>query len=170
MHILAQLPQDFWVIVVVILGGVFMFVLVSLADAQATGGWGSFVKRYPAQTRPAGSEAYQRVPSWTYCDVHWNARGLRVIFTDSGIYFYMTFLRRLAHPPFLIPWESVKHVKKVHRFLGEYFVLSKLKMLPVGLDWIYPKRLSMNWVDTKKWPNQFIGVGQADKRQASLAK
>jgi hypothetical protein len=51
MHILAQLPPDFWVIVVVIFGGIFMFVLVSLADAQATGGWGSFAKRYPALTR-----------------------------------------------------------------------------------------------------------------------
>jgi hypothetical protein len=121
MHILATLPPDFGVIVVIILGGAFIFVLISLADAQANGGWSSFAKRYPAQTRPAG-KAYS-VPSWTYCDVHWNARGLRVIFTDTGIYFYMLLYRRLAHPPFLIPWESVKRVKKEQGFIGEYSVL-----------------------------------------------
>jgi hypothetical protein len=121
MHTLALLPPDFWVTVVIILGGVFIFVLISLADAQAKGGWSSFAKRYPAQTRPAGN-AY-RVPSWTYCYVHWNARGLRVVFTDAGIYLYKTFPSSLAHPPFLLPWESVKRVKKGHGFFGEYSIL-----------------------------------------------
>jgi hypothetical protein len=121
MRILAQLPPDFWLIIVIIFGGVFLFVLISLADAQAKGGWGSFAKRYPAQTRPDG-KSYS-VPSWTYCNVHWNARGLRVIFTETGIYFYMTLYRRLAHPPFLLPWESVKCIKKEHGFLGEYSIL-----------------------------------------------
>jgi hypothetical protein len=121
LHILAQLPPDFWLIVVIIFGGVFIFVLISLADAQAKGGWSSFAKRHPAQTRPAG-RAYS-VSSWTYCNVHGNARGLRIIFIDTGIYFYMQLDRRLAHPPFLLPWESVKHVKKEHRFLGDYYVL-----------------------------------------------
>jgi hypothetical protein len=121
MHILAQLPSDFWVTVVIIFGGVFIFVLISLADAQAKGGWSSFAKRYPARTRPAGDA--HSVPSWTYCDVHWNTRGLRVIFTENGIYFYMMFYRRLAHPPFLVPWESVKPIKKERGLLGEYSVL-----------------------------------------------
>jgi len=121
MHILATLPPDFWAIVFIIVGGAFMFVLISLADAQAKGGWSSFAKRYPAPTRPAG-KAYS-VPNWTYCDVHWNARGLRVIFTDTGIYFYMLFYRRLAHPPFLIPWDSVKRVRKEHGFFGAHSVL-----------------------------------------------
>jgi hypothetical protein len=122
MHIFAQLPQDFWVIVVIIFGGVFMFVLVSYADAQASGGWNSFVKRYSAKTRPLGN-AYS-VSSWTYCNVHcWNPRGLRVIFTDTGIYFYKTFPSRLAHPPFLLPWKSVRCVNKGNGFFGEYYIV-----------------------------------------------
>jgi nitrate reductase gamma subunit len=32
----------------------------------------------------------------------------------------MTFRRRIAHPPFLLPWTSVKSVKKQHRLLGTY--------------------------------------------------
>jgi hypothetical protein len=121
MHILAQLPSDFWVIVVIIFGIVFLSVLFSFAETQATGGWGSFAKRYPAQTRPAGN-AYS-VSSWRICNVYDPGRCLRVIFTDAGIYFYMTFFRRLAHPPFLLPWESVKRVEKGHGFLGEHYIV-----------------------------------------------
>jgi len=121
MQIIAQLPSDFWVTVVIIFGGVFMFVLISLADAQAKGGWSSFAKRYPARTRPAGS--VYSVPSWKYCNVHWNARGLRIIFTDTGIYFFKIFPSSLAHPPFLLPWESVKRVGKEHGFFGDFLIL-----------------------------------------------
>jgi hypothetical protein len=121
MHILAQLPPDFWVIVAIIFGGVFLSVIFSFAETQATGGWGSFAKRYPAKIRPAGN-AY-RVSYWRICNVNDAGRCLRVIFTDSGIYFYMTFFRRLAHPPFLLPWESVRHIKKGHGLLGEYYIL-----------------------------------------------
>jgi hypothetical protein len=121
MHILAQLPPDFWTIVVVIFGGVFLFVVVSLADAQATGGWGSFAKRYPALTRPAGN--VYSVSSWRIRNVYDPGRCLRIIIADTGIYFYMTFFRRLAHPPFLLPWESVKRVEKGHGFLGEYYIV-----------------------------------------------
>jgi len=35
----------------------------------------------------------------------------------------MTFFSRLANPPFLLPWESVNHVKKGYGFLGEYFIM-----------------------------------------------
>ena len=121
MHILAQLSNDSLGGVITISFFAIMFVVISFLDAQAKGGWSSFAKRYPAQTRPAG-KAYS-LPGWTYCNVHWNARGLRVIFTDTGIYFSMLFYRRLAHPPFLIPWESVKGIKKKHGLLGERCVL-----------------------------------------------
>jgi succinate dehydrogenase/fumarate reductase cytochrome b subunit len=121
MHILAQIPNDLLGSVITFSFFAIMFVVISFLDAQAKGGWSSFAKRYPAQTRPAG-KAYS-VPSWTYCNVHWNARGVRVIFTDAGIYFSMLFYRRLAHPPFLVPWESVKGIKKERRLLGEYSVL-----------------------------------------------
>jgi hypothetical protein len=112
MHILAQLSDDSLRGVITISFFAIMFVVISFLDAHAEGGWSSFAKRYRAQTRPAG-KAYS-LPGWTYCNVHCNARGLRVIFTDTGIYFSMLFYRRLAHPPFLIPWESVKGIKKEH--------------------------------------------------------
>jgi hypothetical protein len=121
MHILAQLTSDFWVIVVIIFGAVYLWVLVTLAGAQVKGGWGSFAKRYPAQTRPAGS-AYS-VSSCRFCDVYSRGRNIRVIFTDTGIYFYVTFFSRLAHPPFLLPWENVKRVEKGYGFLGEYYIM-----------------------------------------------
>jgi hypothetical protein len=121
MHTLAQLPSDFWVIVVILFGAAYLWVLVALAGSQVAGGWSSFAKRYPAQTRPAGS-AYS-VSSCRFCNVYSSGRGIRVIFTDPGIYFYMTFFSRLAHPPFLLPWESVKHVEKGYGFLGEYYIM-----------------------------------------------
>lgn len=121
MHMLAQLPKGFWPIVVGLLFAVVLVVFMSYADAYAKGGWSSFAKRYRARTRPPG-ESY-RVPSWTYCNVHWNARGLRVIFNEVGIYFYLPFYRSLAHPPFLLPWGSVKGVKKERGFMGEYLAL-----------------------------------------------
>jgi hypothetical protein len=121
MHTLALISSDFWLGFGLVFFFVFIFVLISFGEAQATGGWGSFVKRYPAKTRPAG-EAY-RVLSWQICNVYDPGRCLRVIFTDTGIYFYMTFFRRLAHPPFLLPWESVKRIKKGHGFLGEHYIL-----------------------------------------------
>jgi len=112
MHILAQLSDDSLGGVITISFFAIMFVVIAFLDAHVEGGWSSFAKRYRAQTRPVG-KAYS-LPGWTYCNVHWNARGLRVIFTDTGIYFSMLFYRRLAHPPFLIPWESVKGIKKEH--------------------------------------------------------
>jgi hypothetical protein len=119
MHI--HLPPDFWVFVVIIFSGIFLFVLVSLADAQAAGGWASFAKRYPAHIRPAGN-AYS-VSSWRYCNLYDNGffggLWLRVIFTDSGIYCFKTFHRRFAHPPFLLPWASVKRIEKGNEFVVE---------------------------------------------------
>ncbi len=121
MHILAQLPADFWFTVIFMFGGVFVFVLISLADAKAQGGWSSFAKRYHAQTRP-DAKAY-RVPSWRYCNVNCNAIGLRVILTDTGIYLYKVFPSSFAHPPFLLPWKSVKRIQKGYGFFGEYSIL-----------------------------------------------
>ncbi|MGA2788598.1 MAG: hypothetical protein ABSF60_13835 [Verrucomicrobiota bacterium] len=121
MHTLAQLPSDFWVIAVIIFGAVYVWVLVALMSSQVAGGWSSFAKRYPAQARPAGS-AYS-VSSCRFCNVYSSGRGIRVIFTDTGVYFCMTFFSRLANPPFLLPWESVNHVKKGYGFLGEYFIM-----------------------------------------------
>jgi hypothetical protein len=109
-----QLPPDFWFIVAIILGGVFLVVLSFFAEAHATGGWASFAKRYPAPARPTG-KAYS-VQGWRICNVNDYGNFLRVIFTDAGIYFYMTLPRRVAHPPFLLPWESVKRIESARTF------------------------------------------------------
>ncbi|SRR5260221_14126278 len=121
MQILAHLPPGFWTIVVIVLGAVYVLVLVALMDSTVTGGWGSFAKRYPAQARPEGN-AYS-VLSCRFYNVYNRGIGIRVIFTETGIFFYMTFLSRLAHPPFLLPWESVKRVEKGHGVFGEYYIM-----------------------------------------------
>lgn len=41
---------------------------------------------------------------------------VRVIFTNEGIYFSVSFLFRAFHPPFLVPWESVTRAEKTTRF------------------------------------------------------
>jgi hypothetical protein len=123
MHILAQLPPDFWPIVVIILGGVFVFVLVGFMVSTIPGGWGSFAKCYPAKTRPAGN-SYTVLGCWFggYSSDR-GGKGVRVIFTDAGIYFYKTFLGRAGSPPFLLPWESVKRVEMGHRAYGNFYLM-----------------------------------------------
>ncbi|RBP39628.1 hypothetical protein DES53_10955 [Roseimicrobium gellanilyticum] len=42
---------------------------------------------------------------------------VRVILTEEGVYFCVWFPFRLCHPPFLLPWESVRRVEKKDSFL-----------------------------------------------------
>jgi hypothetical protein len=116
----ALLPPNFWGFVFIFLIVVFICVMVSLVKTQAKG-WGSLVSRYPARTRPAGKS--YRIGYWTYCNAYCITRGLRFIFSDAGIYFYMQFPHRLTHRPFLIPWESIKIIRKKRKIFGEYSVL-----------------------------------------------
>jgi hypothetical protein len=96
-----------------------MWVLVSFIVSQM--GWRSFSNRYPAQTRPAGS-AYNSPSSWFGVLGHYH-NVVRVVFTDAGVYFYVMFLFRAFHPPFLVPWESVKRIEMKNGFFGSYYWL-----------------------------------------------
>ncbi len=129
MYAIAQLPSpsDIWVFLVIIFCGVFLFVLIALMVAQVPGGWSSFAKRYPAESRPAGN-AYSVLNCWWWDRsfsryIYDRARGLRVIFTDAGIYFYRMSLSRVGHPPFLLPWESARSVQKGHGVFRNFYVL-----------------------------------------------
>ncbi len=123
MHILAQLPNDFWPCVVIALGGVFVYVFVGFMVSTIPGGWGSFAKRYPAKTRSAGN-SYTVLGCWFggYSGDR-GGKGVRVIFTDTGIYFYRTFFCRAGCSPFLLPWESVKRIEKGQRTYGNFYLM-----------------------------------------------
>jgi len=110
-------PQEFWPFFPLFFVGMWIFVNFVISQM----GWRSFANRYPAQTRPTGS-AYNSPSAWfgllgSYRNV------VRVIFTDAGVYFYVLFLFRAFHPPFLVPWESVKRVEKLDGFFGRKYSL-----------------------------------------------
>lgn len=117
--VFALLPSDFWFGVALVLGSAFLWVLMCLMVGQIPGGWISFAKRHPAQARPDG-EVYSVLSCESFNHVS-GGKGIRLIFTDAGIYFYMFFLGRPGHPPFLLPWGSVKSVKRKYGFLDDYY-------------------------------------------------
>src|SRR5580658_9041928 len=121
MHSLALLPApaDYLTFVVVIFFFVFVWVLVLLMLSQVPGSWGSFAKRYPAQTRPAGNT--YSISSYGSGKLWGRGKGVRVIIADTGIYFYMVFCCRAGHKPFLLPWESVKRIEKGHGLFGNFY-------------------------------------------------
>jgi len=107
----ASHPEDFWPVFPFFFIG--MWILVNLIVAHM--GWRSFSSRYPAVSRPAG-RAYSSPSSW-FGSIFASYRNVvRVVFTDRGIYFYVLFLFRAFHPPFLVPWASVRRVEKKDGF------------------------------------------------------
>lgn len=79
-------------------------------------GWRSFSSRYPARSRPPG-RVYTSPLSW-FGSIFISYRNVvRIVFTDTGIYLYALFLFRAFHPPFLVPWASVRRVVKRDGFL-----------------------------------------------------
>jgi hypothetical protein len=117
MHTSTQPPPDFWPIFPFFFVG--MWLIVSFVISHL--GWRSFSRRYSSQVRPAGI-AYNSPSSWFGILGHYH-NVVRVVFTDTGVYFYVMFLFRAFHPPFLVPWESVKRVEKKDGFFGSYYWL-----------------------------------------------
>jgi hypothetical protein len=102
-------------------------------------GWRAFSNRYPMQSRPAG-RAYLS-PTIRFGNIfasYRNAAG--VIFTDAGVYFYVMFLFRAFHPPFLVPWESVRSVQKKEGFFGRRYRL-EIKDAAGEIHVLLPKRI-----------------------------
>ena len=117
MHTSSQPPPDFWLILPFFFVG--MWLLVSLVISHT--GWRSFSSRYASQVRPPGT-AYNSPSSW-FGSLGRYHNVVRVIFTDAGVYFYVLFLFRAFHPPFLAPWHSVKRVEKKDGWFGRYYWL-----------------------------------------------
>jgi hypothetical protein len=74
-------------------------------------GWHLFATRYPAPSRPVGT-AYSSPSSWFGTIFASYRNVVRVLFTEAGVYFSVMFLFRVFHPPFLVPWASVKRIEK----------------------------------------------------------
>jgi hypothetical protein len=104
-------PVDFWPFFPFVFIG--MWILVSFIISHM--GWRSFSSRYPAASRPAG-RVYSSPSSWFGTIFASYRNVVRVVFTNAGIYFYAMFLFRAFHPPFLVPWASVRRVEKKDGF------------------------------------------------------
>jgi len=102
-----QQSQQFWPFFPVY----FVCVWLCVGFIISRMGWHSFAARYPAQNRPNG-RAYNSPSSWFRIIFACYHNVVRVVFTDAGVYFYAMFLFRAFHPPFLVPWQSVKRVEK----------------------------------------------------------
>ena len=74
-------------------------------------GWKAFADCYPAPDRPSG-KAYQSRAAQFNDWAHYKSNTVRIILTDTGVYFSVLLLFRTFHPPFLVPWESVKRIQK----------------------------------------------------------
>lgn len=129
MQMFAVLPSssDLCAFVVMIFGSLSLFAFISLMAGTIPGGWGDFAKHYRAEIRPSGN-AYSALGCWWWDRsfsryIYGRSRGLRVILTDAGIYFYRLSLSRVGHPPFLLPWASVKHIWNGYGILGKYYIL-----------------------------------------------
>jgi hypothetical protein len=103
---------DFFIFVLAIFCSVaFLVTLVNLMVATIPDDWNLFAKHYPPMMRPIGNS----YPAFY-------SRGERVIFTDDGLYFYKIFLARPGHPPFLLPWSSIKSIHKCRGFFRNSYI------------------------------------------------
>jgi hypothetical protein len=74
-------------------------------------GWRSFSSRYPAESRPPGP-AYSSPKTWFGTLRGSYRNSVRIVLTDAGVYFSVLPLFRAFHPPFLVPWASVRRIEK----------------------------------------------------------
>jgi hypothetical protein len=99
--------EEFWPFFPVFFAGLWVLVCFIISHM----GWRSFSARYAMPARPSGR--IYTSPSSRFGNILASYRNVvRVVFTDEGIYFCAMFLFRAFHPPFLVPWESVRRVEK----------------------------------------------------------
>jgi hypothetical protein len=95
-------------------------VLIIFMVSRASGGWHAFASRYPAPAeKPAGKLYDCGFSSFGLLGSHYASGGVRITFSDRGLYFQMRF--PLFHRPFLLPWQSVKRIEKKAGLLGEKY-------------------------------------------------
>jgi hypothetical protein len=78
-------------------------------------GWHAFAKRYPVHEKPAGIR-YTASKSWFGSNLASYRNVVRVAFTENGIHCSVMLPFRAFHPPFLLPWASVKSVERKEGF------------------------------------------------------
>jgi len=118
MSALVEQPQYLPLLFPLFFAGIW--VSVSLVISRL--GWSSFAECYPAQGKPLG-EAYNSPSSWFGTIFASYRNVVRVVFTEAGIYFSVMFLFRAFHPPFLVPWASVRSIER-----KKVFVVSRLRI------------------------------------------
>jgi hypothetical protein len=85
-------------------------------------GWRKFAQRYPATVQPRGMVC--KSPLSRFGNILGTYRNVvRVIFGEKGIHFSVLFLFRPFHPPFLLPWSSVRRIEKTSGFFGQRYCL-----------------------------------------------
>jgi len=87
--------------------GIWFFVSFNISYM----GWRAFAKRYPAPIRPAGTVYTSPATRFGNFFARYG-NVIQIIFAETGVYFYVVFLFRPFHPPFLLPWGSVKNIEK----------------------------------------------------------
>ena len=89
--------------------GLFALVFLGISGGISTH-WRMFARRYPGRQRPPG-KAYTSPMAWFGKNSSASYRGMVVVvFCEAGIYFRVFWFFRTFHPPFLLPWESVKGI------------------------------------------------------------
>ncbi|QIE99970.1 hypothetical protein G5S37_29630 [Roseimicrobium sp. ORNL1] len=77
-------------------------------------GWRWFARKYPTGDRgrmqPEGT--VHLVPSVKFEFVGSYRNSVRAVITKEGIYFSVPFMLRVFHAPFLLPWTSVRRIRK----------------------------------------------------------
>jgi hypothetical protein len=84
-------------------------------------GWHAFAKRYPAPQRPRGTVYSSPFTHFGLLLARYSFV-VRIVASDSGVYFSTSLLFRAFHPPFLVPWTSVKKIER-HGILGNLYRL-----------------------------------------------
>jgi hypothetical protein len=109
-------------------GCIGLFFLMSFCMSRK-GKWHLFTMRYPVQTKPTGvayTSPCATFGSGAARQFHATYKNMvRVIFTDTGICFYVkpTSFWRIFHPPFLLPWQKVRQVEQSDGIFREHYEL-----------------------------------------------
>jgi hypothetical protein len=91
---------------------IFVSLWMVIGYVVARSGWSSFASRYASRLIPNG--VGYRSPHATLGDSFSRySNAITLVPTDSGIHFSVLFLFRAFHPPFLLPWSSLRRVERL---------------------------------------------------------
>lgn len=75
-------------------------------------GWLWFARKYRVQAKAQLVGKVHLVPTVKFEFIGSYRNSVRVVFTKEGIHFSAPFLFRVFHAPFLLPWKSVRRIRK----------------------------------------------------------